>query len=67
MADVVQQNEIGLVFDPTAPKDIAAKVTAILDDRDALARMQSNARQAGIEKYNWELEETKLLNLYETL
>ena len=39
----------------------------ILSDPQAAARMAENGRQAVLHKYNWGIEEEKLLALYRSL
>ena len=48
-------------------KKIAAAIRQILSDPQAAARMAENGRQAVLHKYNWGIEEEKLLALYRSL
>ncbi|MEX0621767.1 MAG: glycosyltransferase family 4 protein [Candidatus Woykebacteria bacterium] len=64
---IVVDNKIGLVFDETNPKDIAAKINEIISDEKKLWEMKENARGIFKTKYNWENEEKKLLAAYKKL
>jgi glycosyltransferase involved in cell wall biosynthesis len=66
---VAQQGDppVGEVFDPEDSASIAAAVKRILSDQDQLARRRSEALRLARELYNWEAEETKLLDLYRRL
>ena len=67
MRKVVLENNIGLVFNPQDPKDIADKVKKILSDEGLLEKMKVKAFKLGQTRYNWEFEEKKLVNLYKNL
>lgn len=66
---VAQQGDpsVGEVFDPEDSASIAAAVTRILSDQDQLARRRSEALRLAREVYNWEVEQSKLLDLYRRL
>lgn len=57
----IGENEIGEVFDPFKPKDIADKLNKILKDGELLNKYKSNARKAAEEKLNWEAESKKIV------
>ena len=67
MEKIVEENKVGLTFDPEDPKDIARTVKEILSDETRYKQMRENAFKVAREKYNWELEEKKLINLYRGL
>ena len=60
---IVTEEGIGEVADPVDPADLARAAQAILDD---LHRYRS-ATTAAARKYNWSIEERKLLEVYEIL
>jgi glycosyltransferase involved in cell wall biosynthesis len=64
---IILGEQIGEVFDPTSPKDIARAIIAIATDRDKLGCMKQTALTAAKEKYNWEQESRKLLGIYSDL
>jgi len=59
---------LGILFDPTSPQAIAAAIRAILDlapgERDAL---RLRCRQAAQNRWNWEIQSGKFLELYDRL
>ena len=63
---VARQGEppVGEVFDPDDSASIAAAVRRILSDREQLARRRSEALRLARDVYNWEVEQSKLLELY---
>lgn len=63
IAAVTRESGAGVVCDVADPRDIARAVTEALP---RLAEMRVNARKAAI-RYNWECEQTKLIDLYDSL
>lgn len=64
---VIKKRNCGICVDPLDPKAIALSIYKLLND-DALAKqMGENGRRAVIEKYNWSIEEEKLVNVYRQL
>jgi glycosyltransferase involved in cell wall biosynthesis len=59
---VVEDNGLGLIFDPDDPRDIARAITTLLDspEREAYARRAGAASAT----HNWQAERSKLLRLY---
>lgn len=64
---IVESSESGLTVDVRNPKEIAAKVTQLLEDDELYKKMSQNSRKAFEEKYNWRTEEKRLIKLYEEL
>lgn len=63
--EIVEGNACGICVDPLDPAAIAKAIDQIVED-PALARaMGENGRRAVNERYNWSIEEKKLLHLYE--
>jgi len=58
---------IGICFDPDDPEDIARAIKKILLSEIGYKKMKENAARAAKEKYNWEIEEKKLLAVYNRL
>ena len=55
---------VGEVFDPTSSDSIAAAVQRLLDDPELYAARRREARRLALERYNWDVEQKKLLALY---
>lgn len=62
--EVVRGSECGLTVDATDPDSIADAVIRVFDDPAEAARMGKRGQTAFREKYNWQKEEKKLLDLY---
>ena len=60
---VVREADVGLLADPSAPEDVAAKARRLLEDRGLWERCAKNARSAA-EVYNWEKEKERLVEVY---
>lgn len=67
LRNIILGNNLGRVFDPTDPKDIARAINEMLSDEELLFRMKNNSLKAAREKYNWEIEGQKLIAIYEKL
>jgi glycosyltransferase involved in cell wall biosynthesis len=65
MKKVVCENEIGVVFDPRDPEDIARSLNKIT--RQPALRHYRKMIMAAAEKYSWQNEEKKLLRAYARL
>ncbi len=57
--------EYTLFVDPYDPEDIAKKVLFLLDNPDKAKELGDKGKQLTQEKYNWEVEQKKLLDIYE--
>lgn len=64
---IVEGSECGICVDPLAPKEIAAAIDRLVENPVLARRMGENGRRAVHERYNWGVEEKKLLALYENL
>lgn len=67
LRSIILGNNIGKVFNPTDPEDIARTVNEMLSDESLLSKMRNNSIKAAKEKYNWENEGRKLIAIYERL
>ena len=67
LAAIVTGERVGAVFDPEDEESIARAVRALVEDAGALAAMSSRARELAETRYNWEIEKTKLIGLYDRL
>lgn len=64
---IVDGAQCGLCVDPLDPKAIGEAVQYLLDYPEEAEKMGKNGRLAVEEKYNWLIEEQKLLKIYEGL
>ena len=62
--EMIEQSGCGLCVDPMDPKAIAGAVDELAADPARLASMGEAGRKLFEEKYNWSIEEEKLLALY---
>jgi len=65
--DIIEKYECGICVDPNNPKEIANALKIIMKNPSKAMRMGLNGIKAINEKFKWELEEKKLLRLYESL
>lgn len=65
--EIIEGNDCGLCVDPTDPAAIAAAIDHLAANPQEVARMGANGRNAVVERYNWDVEERKLLDFYNTI
>lgn len=58
---------VGELFDPTSPESIAAAVRRVLDDPERYDARRREARRLALERFNWQVEEQRLLRRYREL
>lgn len=63
--EIIQGNACGLLVDPLNPAAIAQAIDYLVSNPAEAQRMGANGRKAVNERYNWAIEEQKLLNFYE--
>lgn len=61
---VVDGNKCGLIVDPSNPEVIAKAIEYLIEYPDEARKMGENGKKAILEKYNWERESRKLLEIY---
>jgi glycosyltransferase involved in cell wall biosynthesis len=54
----------GELFDASSPTSIAAAIQRILDDRELYQARRRAARRLALERYNWNVQEGRLLEVY---
>lgn len=64
---IVQDSKCGVLVDPMSPEDIAAAIDDFVFDGEKAAEMGRNGRRAVYEKYNWSIEEVKLIDFYRSI
>lgn len=65
--EIVEGNQCGLCVDPLDPQAIGEAIQYLIDHPLEAEQMGRYGRQAVEQKYNWSIEEQKLLNLYTSL
>ncbi|ENR1369097.1 TPA: glycosyltransferase family 4 protein [Escherichia albertii] len=65
--EIIEGNNCGLCVDPLDPLSIAQAIDYITTHPEESAQMGRNGLQAVKEKYNWAIEESKLIALYKSL
>ena len=62
--EIVEKNKCGICVDPKKPEEIAKAIGYLITHPDEAREMGENGRKAVLEKYNWEKESEKLLEVY---
>jgi len=65
--EILEGNDCGLCVNPLNPNEIAEAIGYLINNPKVAEHMGYNGRRAVLEKYNWDLEESKLLDLYQSL
>lgn len=65
--EIIEGNSCGLCVDPLDPSAIARAIDYLVTHPQEAERMGRNGQRAVAEKYNWTLEEVKLLEFYKGL
>ena len=65
--EIIEGNDCGICVDPLDPKAIAKAIDFVITNPDRAEQMGRNGQRAVQEKYNWGIEEKKLLGLYDRL
>jgi len=65
--EIIEGADCGLCVDPIDPAAIAGAIDRLVQDPALARRMGENGRHAVETKYNWGVEEQKLLDLYRKL
>jgi len=65
--EIIEHNNCGICVDPTNAKSIANAISLVLSDDKKAKQMGEKGRQMVLEKYNWGIEEKKLITVYNSL
>lgn len=65
--EIVKGNSCGICVNPLEPREIADAIEYILSHPKEAEQMGQNGKKAVFEKYNWQVEEIKLFNIYKKL
>ena len=60
-------NKCGITVDPLDPEDIAEGIKYLISNPGLMREMGEEGKRAYLEKYNWDSEEKKLFQVYESL
>ncbi len=63
--EILEDNECGICANPLNPQDIANAVNYFISHPEEAKKMGENGRRAVLEKFNWSIEEKKLIQFYE--
>lgn len=63
----VSESKAGISVNPQSPGDIAEAVIRLLTDRKLYDTCSSNSIRAVKQKYNWDIEEKKLIGIYHNM
>jgi glycosyltransferase involved in cell wall biosynthesis len=66
MGSFVIKNDFGITCDPTSVSGLAASIKSLQVDSELRKRLSSNAKVAS-SKFNWQVEQEKLLAVYANL
>lgn len=64
---IIEDDNCGLCVDPLDPQAIAKAIDYLATHPDEAEEMGRNGQRAVYEKYNWDIEEAKLLEFYKNL
>ena len=65
--EIIVGSGCGICVDPLDPSAIAVAIDRLVENPDFAREMGANGRRAAHERYNWDIEEKKLLLLYSKL
>lgn len=65
--DIIESNQCGLCVNPLDPKAIAQAIDYLVTHPVEAEQMGRNGQKAVQKKYNWGIEEQKLLNFYKSM
>ena len=64
---MVAEDNFGICVNPLDSKEIASAVQKLINDPELSVRLGQNGRKAILEKFNWGIEEKKLIDLYKKI
>ncbi len=65
--DIIEGTNCGICVDPLQPEEIAKAIDFLIDNPKKAEQMGRSGQQAVQQRYNWAMEEKKLLNLYQNI
>ncbi|HEM62626.1 MAG TPA: glycosyltransferase [Chloroflexi bacterium] len=67
LREVIEEAQCGILVQPDDVNQIASAMATLLSDPEQAAQMGEKGQRAARDKYNWQVEEVKLLSLYQEL
>lgn len=64
---IVEENNCGIAVNPNSEQEIVNAINYLLEDRKMAQKMGENGKNAINNKFNWKIEEKKLLDFYQEL
>jgi glycosyltransferase involved in cell wall biosynthesis len=65
--EIIERHNCGICVDPLYPEEIVEAIRWVIEPPAESEQMGKNGRRAVEERYNWGMEEKKLLYLYQEL
>ena len=65
--DILDVSNCGIAVDPLDPGEISNAIKYIIDHPIESKLMGENGKKLALSKYNWSIEEKKLVNIYEKI
>jgi len=65
--EVIDESQCGIIVDPSNPDEIAKAITYLIEHPEEAVHLGNNGRRAVEERYNWEVEGKKLLEVYRNI
>lgn len=65
--EIISEYDCGLCVDPYSEEDIKKAIIYLFDNSQKAKEMGENGKRAVLEKYNWNIESKKLINLYRSI
>lgn len=62
--EIIEKNNCGICVNPMNPNEIRNAITHLLENEDVVKEMGGNGLRMVTEKFNWAVEEQKLIKLY---
>jgi glycosyltransferase involved in cell wall biosynthesis len=65
--EIVENNNCGICVNPNDVHAITNAIKYLIENPNIAYEMGQNGRKVVLEKYNWTVEESKLLNIYKKI
>lgn len=65
--EIIEDNQCGLCVDPMNPREIAEAIEYLVANPEEAEEMGRNGQRAVEERYNWSMEEKRLIRFYQSL